>query len=207
MKAIDADNVSGPQRHCGVVRRQPWVVGVRVRRRSQKPLLLRHALWGIFALSAFGADGVSFVNYGVVDAPVKDVWAIVSTSEGYKILGPALAEVDLRLGGTIRSRYKADGFLGDDETIENLILAYEPPVMLAMRIQKPPKSFPFREAWKRTWTVLTLTPVDDQRTLVKAASLGYGTDPESIAMRQFFERGNQQTIEALKKHFQKPKAP
>ena len=102
------------------------------------------------------ADEVSFANEGVVDAPIEEVWKIFATSEGYKVLGPALAEVDLALGGTIRSRYRADGTLGDAETIENTILAYEPPTMMALRISKTPQSFPFKEAWKTTWTVITL---------------------------------------------------
>ena len=44
------------------------------------------------------------MNEGVIDAPIEEVWKIFSTSEGYKALGPALAEVDLRIGGTIRSQ-------------------------------------------------------------------------------------------------------
>jgi uncharacterized protein YndB with AHSA1/START domain len=151
--------------------------------------------------SAASADEVSFVNEGVVAAPIAEVWKIFSTSEGYKVLGPALAEVDLRLGGTIRSRYGADGTLGDDETIENTILAYEPPTMMALRITKTPASFPFKTAWKSTWTVLTLVPVDGGKTLLRAASLGFGADEESVAMRRFFEAGNQSVIANVQRHF------
>jgi uncharacterized protein YndB with AHSA1/START domain len=149
---------------------------------------------------AAAAEEVSFVAEGVVPAPIDEVWKVLTTSEGYTALGPALAEVDLRVGGTIRSRYRADGVLGDSETIENLILAYEPPRMIALRIQKPPATFPFKEAWKNPWTVLTLTPVEGG-THMRAVSLGYGTDEESLAMRRFFEAGNRQTIETLRRHF------
>ena len=114
---------------------------------------------------------------------------------------PALAEVDLRIGGVIRSRYGSDGVLGDAETIENTILAYEPPTMMALRITKTPQSFPFKNAWKSTWTVITLTPVRRGKTLVRAASLGFGTDEESVAMRRFFEAGNQVVIESVQRHF------
>lgn len=75
--------------------------------------------------------------------------------------------------------------------------------MMAIRIQKTPRGFPFQEAWKRTWTVITLVPLDANRTKVRVASLGFGADDESLAMRRFFERGNQQTIEGLQKHFAK----
>jgi uncharacterized protein YndB with AHSA1/START domain len=151
--------------------------------------------------AAARADELSFVNEGIVEAPIEEVWKIFATSEGYKVLGPALAEVDLRIGGTIRSRYGADGTLGDAETIENTILAYEPPTMMAMQITKTPQSFPFKNAWKTTWTVLTLVPVDGGKTTLRAASLGFGTDEESVAMRRFFEAGNQSVIANVQRHF------
>ena len=150
--------------------------------------------------TALAADEVSFVNEGVIPAPIEEVWKVFSTSQGYKTLGPALAEVDLRAGGLIRSRYRADGSLGDAETIENVIVAYRAPVTMTLRIQKTPASFPFKEAWKSTWTVLTLTPTGEG-THLRAASYGYGTDEESLAMRRFFEAGNRQTIETLQRHF------
>lgn len=155
----------------------------------------------LLTFAAIAADGVSFVTEGVIDAPIDEVWKVLTTSDGYKKLGPALAEVDLRIGGLIRSRYKADGKLGDDETIENEILAFEPPTMIATRIHKPPRSFPFKEAWKGPWTVVTLTAVDAEHTRMRASSLGYGIDEEAVAMRRFFESGNQQTLETLKKYF------
>src|SRR6185436_3741353 len=81
-------------------------------------------------------DALSFVNEGTVNGPINEVWKVWSTSEGYKAVGVALADVDLRVGGLIRSRYAADGTLGDDQTIENEILAFEPPRMIAIRIHK-----------------------------------------------------------------------
>ena len=153
--------------------------------------------------AAQAADEASFVNEGIIPAPIDEVWKIFATSDGYKALGPALAEVDLRVGGVIRSRYRADGVLGDAETIENAIVEYRAPLMMATRIQRPPASFPFKEAWKSTRTVLTLTPTDDG-THLRVASYGYGTDEESLAMRRFFEAGNQQTIDTLRRHFGTP---
>ena len=149
-------------------------------------------------------DPLSFVNEGTLNAPIDEVWKVWSTSEGYKSVGVALADVDLRVGGLIRSRYAADGTLGDALTIENEILAFEPPRMIAFRIHKTPSNFPFKEAWKHTWTVVTLTALPDGRTHVRAASLGFGTDPESVAMRRFFERGNAQTLEIMASRLERP---
>jgi uncharacterized protein YndB with AHSA1/START domain len=163
---------------------------------------MRGAVLVLLGLCAVArADDVSFVNEGIIEAPIAEVWKILSTSEGYRAMGPALAEVDLRIGGTIRSRYRADGTLGDAETIENTILAYEPPRMMAIRISKPPVSFPFPNAWRSTWSVTTLTEAGEGRTSMRVASLGFGTDEESLALRRFFESGNQLTIESIRAHF------
>jgi uncharacterized protein YndB with AHSA1/START domain len=161
-------------------------------------------MWTILATLATGQTAsVSFVNEGVVNAPVADVWNVFSTSAGYRTLGSALADVDLRIGGLIRSRYSPDGVLGDGGTIENEILAFEPPRMIAMRIHRPPATFPFKDAWKHTWTVITLTDAGNGKTLVRAASLGFTDAAEDQAMAQFFKAGNQQTIEALQNAFAK----
>jgi len=143
----------------------------------------------------------SFVSEGDLNAPVADVWKVWTTSDGYKWLGVAKADIDFRVGGLIRAHYGATGELGDDNTIENLIMAYEPQRMIAIRINKPPKSFPYKEAWKRTWTVITLSDLGNNRTHLRVASMGFGNDEESVAMKAFFERGNETTLKKLQEHF------
>jgi uncharacterized protein YndB with AHSA1/START domain len=148
------------------------------------------------------ADAPSFVNEATINAPVAVLWNIWTSGEGYKALGVAKAEVDLRIGGLIRSHYDARGVLGDEETIENRILAYEPRRMIAIQIARPPKSFPFKEAWKKPWTVITLSDVDNDHTHVRIASMGFGTDKESISMQHFFEVGDADTLKTLQAHFE-----
>lgn len=143
----------------------------------------------------------SFINEATINAPVAAVWKVWTSGEGYKLVGVAQADVDFRVGGLIRSHYSATGALGDEETIENRILAYEPQRMIAIQIAKPPKSFPFKEAWKSTWTVVTLTDAGNNRTHVRVASMGYGNDKESAAMRRFFESGNASTLKTLQERF------
>ena len=143
----------------------------------------------------------SFVNEGIVQAPIEDVWKVWSTPEGWKILGLAKVDLDFRVGGLIRSHYKEDGVLGDPNTIQNRILAYEPPRMLAIRIDLPPKDFPFHDAWKSTWTVISLEAMDAGRTRLRIASLGFRDDEASRAMRSFFEQGNAWTLQKIQAHF------
>src|SRR5215469_7631355 len=165
--------------------------------------------WGVCAAQPeqHSEDAPSFVNEATLNAPVAAVWKVWTSGEGYKLVGVALADVDFRIGGLIRSRYSAAGPLGDEETIENRILAYEPQRMIAIRIERPPKSFPFREAWKSTWTVVTLADLGNNRTRIRVASMGYGTDQESMAMRRFFESGNAATLKTLQSHFESGLTP
>jgi len=72
---------------------------------------------------------------------------------------------------------------------------------MAIRISKPPASFPFPNAWRSAWSVITLSEAGEGRTLMRVASLGFGTDEESLAMQRFFESGNQLTIESIRAHF------
>jgi hypothetical protein len=46
-----------------------------------------------------------------------------------------------------------------------------------------------------------LTDLGNNRMHIRVASMGFGADEESMAMRKFFERGNASTIETLQKHF------
>lgn len=159
--------------------------------------------------AAFAAPDTSpLIHEGIINAPPAEVWKGISTAEGYKMWGIAQCEFDLRIGGKIRTHYKPDGVLGDDGTIEQEILAYEPERMIAFRVSKPPAGFPFKEAWKGAWSVISLTDLGDGRTHMRLAGMGYTADPESQAMRKFFLTGNEYSIKMAQSHFDKnAKAP
>lgn len=148
-----------------------------------------------------GSDPVPLVTEAVVDAPVAEVWAVFTTPEGWRALGVAQADVDLRVGGVIRSHYDPKGTLGDEETIENTILAFEPERLLALKATRTPRGFPFPpEVVERTWSVVAFTDLGDGRTRVSVRGHGYGTDPASRRMREFFARGNDWTLAQLRRH-------
>lgn len=157
----------------------------------------------IIALAALAGAAwgqLSFVNEIVLDATPAEVWKVFSTPEGYKLLDVDQAEIDMRVGGLTRTRY-GNGPMGDEETIYTRVLAYEPERMLATALEGVPKSLPFKEAWKGTWSVTTFTALEGGRTLLRIATLGYRDDPESRQMREFFEKGNQGKLEDLQKYF------
>jgi uncharacterized protein YndB with AHSA1/START domain len=144
------------------------------------------------------------VTTGVVNAPVSEVWKAWTTQEGIESWMVAKTDFELRIGATWKTSYSKDSTLDDDAAIHHIILAYDPGRMLSFRTVKTPKNFPFPNAISKTWTVVYLEPVGERQTRVTGRMLGYTEDEESLKMRAFFERGNQQTVDSLIRRFEKP---
>jgi uncharacterized protein YndB with AHSA1/START domain len=160
-----------------------------------------------FFLSLGIADGTRaaepVVNSGVVEAPVGEVWEALTTSRGITTWMVPAGEVELAIGGKYRTSYTKDSDLKGPDVIENTILAYDPERMISFRNTRAPEGFPFFEAMQRVWTVVYLDPVDENRTRVTFKMLGFGTDPDSVKMREFFVHGNAMTLGSLVKRFTK----
>lgn len=151
---------------------------------------------------ALGASAGDVLRHeGIIDAPVADVWAAFTTREGIESWMVPHAEIDLRVGGKMRTHYDAKGVIGDENTIENTILSFEPMRMLSIKATKPPANFPFKKAIENTWSVIHFEPVGEDRTRVVTIGLGYGDDEESQKMRSFFDKGNDWTLQKLAEKF------
>jgi uncharacterized protein YndB with AHSA1/START domain len=137
----------------------------------------------------------------VMDASIEEVWDAWTTRDGLRAWMAPHAEIDLRLGGLLRTNYHPRGTIGDSQTIENVILSFEPGRMLSIRVARFPSDFPFPNAIGSMWTVVYLEPVEAGRTKLRVVSLGFGPDDESRAMRAFFERGNAFTVQQLQAYF------
>lgn len=148
-----------------------------------------------------GENATSQVTEQVVDAPLGEVWAALVTKSGREAWNVAHCEIDLKVGGRMRTHYDPKGVLGDEDSIENTILAFDPMRMITIQVAKAPAKFPFRDSVKRIWHVLTLEDAGPGRTRVRVAGLGYGSDEESQKMRKFFAAGNADTMKKLQSHF------
>jgi uncharacterized protein YndB with AHSA1/START domain len=141
------------------------------------------------------------VAQAVVDAPADKVWEAFTTKEGIESWMVASGDVDLRIGGLMRTTYRRGADLDGETAIHQTISSIDPGRMLSFRTIKSPKGFPFANAISKTWTVVYLDPIETGRTRVTVKMLGYDIDPESQKMRAFFELGNKVTLDALVKRF------
>jgi hypothetical protein len=112
----------------------------------------------------------------------------------------AHASFDLRVGGKMITTYNKDAVLGDDSTIENTILSYEPMRMLSIKTTKAPAKFPFPNAIKDMWTVIYFQPEGSGKTRITCSCMGFGDDDESQKMRKHFEWGNDYTLKKFAEH-------
>lgn len=160
------------------------------------------ALISVLSGSAAAQDAGPVTSEGIIAAPIDSVWAAWTTSNGLRAWLAPHAEIDLRVGGSMRTNYHRTGTLGDSNTIDNQVLSFEPGRMLSIRVTNAPKDFPFPNAIRQMWTVLYLEEAGPDCTRLRVVSLGFRPDDESQRMRAFFERGNAMTVQALQRHFQ-----
>jgi uncharacterized protein YndB with AHSA1/START domain/uncharacterized protein YciI len=168
---------------------------------TNNPVFMRMVYTELTGAEVPGGPGDVIVHEGVVDAPVAAVWDAFTTREGLESWMVPHARIDLRVGGRMLTNYDADGYIGDENTIENTILSFEPQRMMSIKATKPPANFPFKAPIENMWSVMYFEPAGDARTRVRCVGLGYGADEESQKMRGYFEQGNAWTIKKLQEHF------
>ena len=163
--------------------------------------MIRNATLVVIALfvpfSTARADDRREVMEVEIDAGVDQVWNAFTTTDGLKMWVSPLVEVDLRVGGKWRANYNAEGKLGDETTIENTILSYDPKRMLSLKATGFPKDFPFAEAAKEAWTVFYFSSLSESRTKITVVGLGYNDSEQSQKMRSFFKVANKYSLDKL----------
>ena len=136
-----------------------------------------------------------------IPAPPSEVWAALTTAEGWRRLGVGFARVDFRTGGVIETAYSPDAAAGAPGNIHNQIVAYVPGRMLAIRNVQAPPGFPHATEFAQTATVMELDPVGDDRTRLTLTATGFAPGPAYDTLYGFFHEGNGQTLELLRDSF------
>ena len=139
-----------------------------------------------------------------VDASIDDVWSAFTTTSGLRRWCAPLVEIDLKVGGKMRTNYDSKGEIGDASTIENTILCFDPKRMLSLKATKAPEGFPFPNAIKEVWTVMYFEEISPSKTKITLVGLGYTDTEESKKMRGFFAAANNYELDKLKASFKQP---
>lgn len=143
----------------------------------------------------------ALVTEAIINAPVGEVWRLFTTKEGMESWMLPHADIELKVGGLMRTHYDPKGVLGDPQTIVNQILSYEPERMLSIKVFQAPADFPYPNAIRDMWSVIYFQPLEPGMTNVRIVGLGYGEDADSQKLKEFFRKGNSWTLEQLQKKF------
>jgi uncharacterized membrane protein YeiH/uncharacterized protein YndB with AHSA1/START domain len=141
------------------------------------------------------------VNEAVVDAPPEQVWAAISTAEGWKRWAAPVAWAPS--SDLIETSYTPTARAGDPSTIRQQVLLRVPRRLMVFRTVKAPERFPDFDTYAKVVSVFELEPAGEGRTRVRLTGVGYPDTEAGRRLLAFFERGNQVSLDALKAHFAK----
>lgn len=171
--------------------------------------LLRSA--ALFALAlclpagAFGAPAApaarsgDYVHETIINGPTDLVWRLMTTKQGMESWLAPQADVDLRVGGLVRTHEDPKGKLGDPETLVNRVLKLDPGKAFSFRVDKTPRGLPLGQIIVGTWYDVALSPLPHDRTLVRCVAHGFPPGPAAFAIRPAFDKGTEMALAELEK--------
>ncbi|HYJ82689.1 MAG TPA: SRPBCC domain-containing protein, partial [Allosphingosinicella sp.] len=145
------------------------------------------------------------IHEAVVDAPPEDVWAAISTAEGWKSWAVPVAWAAPE--DVIETSYSAAARPGDRSTIRQQVLLRVPRRLMVFRTVKAPEGFPDFDTYRKVVSAFELEPAGDGRTRVRLTGAGYDDSEAGRRLLGFFEKGNQSSLDALKARFAKTAQP
>ena len=158
------------------------------------------------ATTARAPDGTHLLTHEVVvDAAPAEVWAAVATAEGWK--GWAVPVAWSPAPDMIETSYSPAAKPGDPSTIRQQLLLRLPERLVVFRTVKAPAGFPDFDTYARVVSAFELEPAGDGRTRVRLTGSGYADSEAGRRLLGFFERGNAESLEALKARFARSAPP
>ncbi|MBD3258559.1 hypothetical protein GF377_09010, partial [candidate division GN15 bacterium] len=133
-------------------------------------------------------------------APVADVWAAWTTSEGMsQWLAPA--KIELRIHGPFEVYFDPSQAYGLKGAEGCHVLSYVPQRMLAFEWNAPPSVPQLRDANMRNWVVVMFDPVSEGETKLTLTHLGWGEGEAWDANFTYFDKAWKYVLEACKMYF------
>jgi uncharacterized protein YndB with AHSA1/START domain len=145
-------------------------------------------------------DGSHALTHEVtVAAPADQVWAAISTAEGWR--GWAVPVAWMADADTLEGSYDPTARPGDAATIRQRLDARIPYRLLAFRTVKAPPGFPNFDTYARVRSMIALEPAGEGRTRVRLTGAGYADTEAGRQLLAFFRDGNRISLERLARRF------
>ena len=140
----------------------------------------------------------------MVKSPIDSVWNSYTTKKGYESWAAPLAEIDLSIGGFIKSNYNKEGKIGDSTTIVTHIINYVPKRLITLQAEIT-DNFPefMKKEAKDFYNVIYFDEMEDGYTKVKSFGIGYKNNPKYLSLMNYFIPANEKILMTLINHLEK----
>lgn len=130
----------------------------------------------------------------VVNTPLDSVWNAYTTKKGWESWATAIAEIDFKVNGIVKTNYNQEGEIGDESTITLHILNFVPKRMLTLQAELT-KNFPeFMKAdEKDLYNTILFEKISPTKTAVTSYGIGYKKNEKYMSLMKFFIQGNEQS--------------
>ncbi|MDO1500145.1 SRPBCC domain-containing protein [Winogradskyella maritima] len=134
----------------------------------------------------------------VVQVGVDSVWNAYTTKNGWESWATAIAEVDFKINGTIKTNYNKDGQVGDNSTIVLHVINYVPKRMITLQAELT-ENFPefMKEDEKNLYNMILFEEIDAAKTKITSYGIGYKHNEKYMSLMKFFIKGNEQSYHNL----------
>jgi uncharacterized protein YndB with AHSA1/START domain len=158
---------------------------------------------GIQTTSFTDAQGVRTIQLSViVPAPQVEVFDAIATTEGWKTWAVPSAFGIIAAGNVIETSYDPAANPGDPGNITQEFLVVLPPRLVVMRTVKAPEGFPHAQLYYKTTTLMELAMTESSQTRLTLTHTGFGPGEGYDELHAFFEKGDAETLEQLRKRFE-----
>jgi len=148
------------------------------------------------------ADGTSsLVHEVVVAAPRSEVWAAISTADGWRSWAAPVMWADPVDAEVIEGSYDPAASPGQPQTIRQRILVRIPGRLIAWRTIKAPTGFPDFETFSRVRSIFELGEAGPGQTRVRLTMVGYADTESGRRLLDFFDGGNSISLDRLRRRF------
>jgi uncharacterized protein YndB with AHSA1/START domain len=139
----------------------------------------------------------TLVHEVTVDAHARDVWAAISTPDGWRSWAAPVARGIEGDPEIIETSYSPSAAVGDETTIRQRVLAKVPERLLVFQTVKAPAGFPHFDTYKAVVSVIELEPAGASQTKVRLTTTGYADTAAGRRLMGFFRDGNRISLEQL----------
>ena len=129
-----------------------------------------------------------------VDVALDSVWKAYTTKKGWESWATAMAEVDFKINGKIKTNYNKNGKIGDDATIILHVINFVPLSMITLQAELT-ANFPefMKEDEKDLYNMILFEEVTPTQTKVISYGIGYKNNEKYNALLKFFIEGNERS--------------